>query len=58
MERSCQAQLVAMAAGKPEPLSHDEAVDVRAQIGTPYAGWFQFQPLYDMIVAEQPELLD
>jgi ribulose-5-phosphate 4-epimerase/fuculose-1-phosphate aldolase len=58
MERSCQAQLVAMAAGKPIPLSHDEAVDVRAQIGTPYAGWFQFQPLYDMIVAEQPELLE
>jgi ribulose-5-phosphate 4-epimerase/fuculose-1-phosphate aldolase len=58
MERSCQSQLVAMAAGTPEPLSHEESVEVRSQIGTPYAGWFQFQPLYDMIVAEQPDLLD
>lgn len=58
MERSCQSQLAAMAAGTPEPLTHAEAVEVRGQIGTPYAGWFQFQPLYDMIVAEQPDLLD
>ena len=58
MERTCQAQLAAMAAGVPEPLTHDEAADVHAQLGTPYAGWFQFQPLYDMIVAEQPDLLD
>jgi hypothetical protein len=26
--------------------------------GTPTAGWFSFQPLYDLIVEEQPELLD
>src|SRR4051794_6970788 len=58
MERSCQAQLAAMAAGTPDPLSHEEAIEVRSQIGTPYAGWFQFQPLYDMIVAEQPDLLE
>jgi ribulose-5-phosphate 4-epimerase/fuculose-1-phosphate aldolase len=58
MERSCQAQLAAMAAGTPEPLSHAEALEVREQVGTPYAGWFQFQPLYDTIVAEQPDLLD
>jgi ribulose-5-phosphate 4-epimerase/fuculose-1-phosphate aldolase len=58
LERSCQAQLAAMAAGTPEPLTHEEAVEVRGQIGSPYAGWFQFQPLYDMIVAEQPDFLD
>jgi ribulose-5-phosphate 4-epimerase/fuculose-1-phosphate aldolase len=58
MERSCHAQLAAMAAGTPVPLTHDEALQVRAQIGTPYAGWFQFQPMYDAIVAEQPDLLD
>jgi ribulose-5-phosphate 4-epimerase/fuculose-1-phosphate aldolase len=58
MERSCQAQLAAMAAGTPVPLNHEESLEVRSQIGTPYAGWFQFQPLYDMIVAEQPDLLD
>jgi hypothetical protein len=47
-----------MAAGTPEPLSHEEALEVYSQLGTPYAGWFQFQPLYDMIVAEQPDFLD
>jgi ribulose-5-phosphate 4-epimerase/fuculose-1-phosphate aldolase len=58
MERSCQTQLVAAAAGTPVPLDHEEAMYVREQIGTPYAGWFQFQPLYDMILAEEPDLLD
>ncbi|HTF53230.1 MAG TPA: class II aldolase/adducin family protein [Pseudonocardia sp.] len=58
MERTCQAQLAAMAAGDPVPLSHSEASEVQAEIGTPYAGWFQFQPLYDMIVSQQPDLLD
>jgi hypothetical protein len=27
-------------------------------VGTPFAGWFQFQPLYARIVKEQPDLLD
>ena len=26
--------------------------------GNPFAGWFQFQPLYARIVKEQPDLLD
>ena len=29
-----------------------------SQVGGHVAGWFSFQPLYDMIVAEQPDLLD
>jgi ribulose-5-phosphate 4-epimerase/fuculose-1-phosphate aldolase len=32
--------------------------DTCAQIGTPYAGWFQFQPTHDVIVAEQIDLLE
>jgi hypothetical protein len=27
-------------------------------VGNPIAGWFSFQPLYDIITAEQPDLLD
>ena len=30
----------------------------RSQTGTHYAGWFQFQPLYQRIVKEQPDLLN
>jgi hypothetical protein len=26
--------------------------------GNPFAGWFQFQPLYARIVKEQPDLLE
>ena len=28
------------------------------QVGSAPAGWFSFQPLYDKIVADQPDLLD
>lgn len=58
MERSCQTQLLAMAAGAPTLVDHDTAVDVRHQTGNPVAGWFQFQPLWDQIVADSPDLFD
>jgi ribulose-5-phosphate 4-epimerase/fuculose-1-phosphate aldolase len=57
MERSCHAQLLAEAAGKPMAIPREEAVYAREQGGTAYAGWVSFQPLYDMIVSEEPELL-
>jgi hypothetical protein len=28
------------------------------QVGSHMAGWFSFQPLFDRIVQEQPDLLD
>ncbi|EAQ99473.1 class II aldolase/adducin family protein [Congregibacter litoralis] len=58
MERSCQAQLMAEAAGTPKPISHEVAASTAEQVGSHAAGWFSFQPLYDVIVAEQPDLLD
>lgn len=58
MERSCQAQLLAEAAGTPKLIDHDVALLTRETVGNPLAGWFSFQPLYDVIIAEQPELLD
>ena len=58
MERSCQAQLMAEAAGTPKLIGHDVALQTRGTVGNPLAGWFSFQPLYDVIIAEQPELLD
>ncbi|WP_414721040.1 class II aldolase/adducin family protein, partial [Streptomyces sp.] len=51
MERSCQAQLLAMAAGTPHEIDRETAEQVRAQIGGQLAGWFQFRPLWDQIVA-------
>jgi ribulose-5-phosphate 4-epimerase/fuculose-1-phosphate aldolase len=58
MERSCQAQLMAEAVGTPKLISHDVALLTRETVGNPGAGWFSFQPLYDVITAEQPDLLD
>lgn len=58
MERSCQAQLLAMAAGTPKHIDHDSAVVVREQIGTPLSGWFQLRPLWDEIVREEPDLFE
>ncbi len=58
MERTCQAQLLAMAAGKPIPIDHETATLAHHQVGHHRAGWFSFQPLHDRIVKEQPDLLD
>ena len=58
MERTCQAQLLAEAAGSPRAIEHEVALHTRETVGSPLAGWFSFQPLYDVIIAEQPELLD
>ena len=57
MERSCQVQLVAMAAGTPKPIPHDVALQTRELIGTPSAGWFQAQPLFDQILGSDPDLV-
>ena len=58
MERSCQAQLIAEAAGTPILVDADGARYTRDQTGYPLAGWFSFQPLWDDIVRTDPELFD
>ncbi|HMK98838.1 MAG TPA: class II aldolase/adducin family protein [Acidimicrobiales bacterium] len=58
MERSCQAQLLAEAAGTPVKIDPDNAALTASQVGGHYAGWLSFQPLYQKIVREQPDLLD
>jgi ribulose-5-phosphate 4-epimerase/fuculose-1-phosphate aldolase len=58
MERCCQAQLLAEAAGKPIKIKPKIAALTQQQVGSHQIGWFSFQPMYDAIVREQPELLD
>ncbi|OUL36245.1 class II aldolase/adducin family protein [Nostoc sp. 106C] len=57
-ERSAQAQLLAQAAGKPISIDHETATLAHSQVGTHSGGWFSFQPLYNRIVREEPDLLD
>jgi ribulose-5-phosphate 4-epimerase/fuculose-1-phosphate aldolase len=58
MERSCQAQLLAEAAGRPVSIDADMARKTYGQVGTPMASHVSFQPLWDMITREQPDLFD
>ena len=58
MERTCQAQLLAEAAGSPVLIDPDVAQKTAGQTGGHSVGWRQFQPLYDWIVVQQPDLLE
>ena len=58
MERNCQAQLAAMAAGTPIEVRHEYAQYTFQQTGHPFAGWLQFQPLWQEICRTDPELFD
>ena len=58
MERSCQAQLAAEAVGKPVIIDEDSAQSTHNVVGSHLAGWFSFQPLFDRIVRDQPDLLE
>ncbi|MFN6568992.1 class II aldolase/adducin family protein [Dendronalium sp. ChiSLP03b] len=58
LERSCQAQLLAEAAGRPRIINHETARLAQTQVGSHSSGWFSFQPLYERIVREEPDLLE
>jgi hypothetical protein len=49
---------LAEAAGTPVLIRPDVAEKTAGQTGSHRAGWSQFQPLYDQIVAEEPDLLE
>ena len=46
MERSCQAQLLAEAAGTPMLIDDEMAALTKSQVGAPVSGYASFQPLY------------
>jgi len=58
MERTCQSQLLAEAAGKPVKIRPDIAALTASQVGQPIAGYFSFKPIFDVIAAEQPDMFD
>lgn len=58
MERSCQAQLLAEAAGTPKLIRPDIAKLTYETVGREASGQFAFQSLYDVIVAEQPDMFN
>ncbi|UJB43521.1 class II aldolase/adducin family protein [Streptomyces sp. A1-5] len=56
MERCCQVQLAAKAAGKPVLISHQDAVRTREQLGNDLVAWINYQPLYEQIARSEPEM--
>ncbi len=58
MDRCCQSQMLAETVGKPISIARESALVAHQQVGAPRIGWFQFQPLWDMIVREQPDFFD
>jgi ribulose-5-phosphate 4-epimerase/fuculose-1-phosphate aldolase len=58
MERSCQAQLLAEAAGTPVLIDDEGARYTRDNSAGHAAGWFSFQPLWDEISRSDPDLFE
>ncbi|MEU5213494.1 class II aldolase/adducin family protein [Streptomyces sp. NPDC020742] len=58
MERACQVQLTAKAAGKPVLIDHQDAVRTREQLGNDLVAWINYQPLYEQIARSEPDLFD
>jgi ribulose-5-phosphate 4-epimerase/fuculose-1-phosphate aldolase len=58
LERTSQSQLMAYAAGKPRQITHEAAAATYKQVGYEIAGWFQFQPIFDKIFKDNPDIVD
>jgi ribulose-5-phosphate 4-epimerase/fuculose-1-phosphate aldolase len=58
MERSCQAQLLAESVGRPAMIVHQCALETRNQVAGGINGWFQYQPMGNMISRQEPGLFD
>ena len=58
MDRCCQSQLWAEAAGQMERISDDVAKLTKTQVGTEMAMWASFQPLYDLMLEKDDSFLN
>jgi len=57
LDRACQSQLIAEAAGEPVEISDELAAEGFKLQGHELAGWFQFQPFWQELNAWEPEFL-
>lgn len=58
MERTCEVELAALAAGTPRPIRADVARSTSEEVGSHLAGWFSAQPLFDWIEQIEPDLAE
>jgi ribulose-5-phosphate 4-epimerase/fuculose-1-phosphate aldolase len=58
LENACQVQLLAEAAGPTKPMPAEVAEHTAKQVGTEIGGIFAFQPYWDVVTEEEPDLFD
>jgi ribulose-5-phosphate 4-epimerase/fuculose-1-phosphate aldolase len=58
MENACQVQLLADAAGPTKPMPQDVARHTAGQVGSEIGGIYAFQPYWDVITEQEPDLFD
>jgi ribulose-5-phosphate 4-epimerase/fuculose-1-phosphate aldolase len=59
LERCCKQQLLVEATGiKPKLVPPDKSRYSREHVGSEYIGWLHFQPIWEQLVATQPDMFD
>ncbi len=59
MDRCCHVQLlIEAAATKPPMMEEKAALHSAKHVGSDYLGWLHFQPIYDQVVAANPDMFD
>ena len=58
MDNAAQTQLLAEAAGKPVLIDDETAALTASQVSRPRSGLLSFQPLWELVTAQEPDLLD
>ena len=58
LERACQSQLVAEAAGAPIEIPEHLCQESFEVQGHELAGWFNFQPWWDELCRDEPDFLN
>jgi ribulose-5-phosphate 4-epimerase/fuculose-1-phosphate aldolase len=58
LENACHTQLLAEAAGTPQPIPQEVAALTHAQVGRPEGAQHAFESLYEGLLEAEPELLD
>lgn len=58
MENACQVQLLAEAAGQTRPMPPEVARHTAGQVGSEIGGIYAFQPYWDVVSEEEPDLFD
>ncbi|WP_440877115.1 class II aldolase/adducin family protein [Thalassotalea sp. PLHSN55] len=58
MDSCCQSQLLAQAAGEMRLIDHDIAIKTRQANGSDLVTWGNFQPLYQIVAAQDNSFLD